>query len=428
MITILVAETIPCQNKGEAALMHGIVKSIENFSNDKVKFYLCSETKELDEDEYSDNVVVLNNPGMIPSGEGSLRKLAIFSYRFFIHILFLICYKTFGKFSLILFRNQLWRAYHEADAIIVGHDNAFCKFHIPLLLYAKLMSKPVAVYGTTIMPTVLNSGLIRNMAKYALNKVNLITTRESLTYEHLKSIGVNKPPLYCTADKAFILEQINKDASNKLKKTLSISDLPKPHIGVMIVKGSTVYKAAFKNEKLAPDEKYDKHISEIASTFDKVTKNLGGTLIFVPHCIGPGNHLDDRICAKDVKEKMKNKENTKIVNDTLRVTELKGLLGTFDMVVTERTHGGINAASMLIPTLWITHPKDHRTYGIVTDTLNLPECIYNIENLNSNDLSEKILDTYSNRESIINKLKVHIPLAQEKTMSNGKYFINHVIR
>lgn len=49
MITIFVAETIPVENKGEAALMHGIVNSIETFADDKVKFYLCSDTKELDE-------------------------------------------------------------------------------------------------------------------------------------------------------------------------------------------------------------------------------------------------------------------------------------------------------------------------------------------------------------------------------------------
>jgi len=195
----------------------------------------------------------------------------------------------------------------------------------------------------------------------------------------------------------------------------------------MIVKGSTVFKAAFKDQNLSPEDKYNKHISEIASSMDAVAEKLKATLIFMPHCIGPGDNLDDRVCARHVYEKMERKDQVVLLEDQLRVPELKGILGTFDMVVSERTHGGINAATMKVPTLWITHPKDHRTYGIVTSTLKLPQCLYNIENLDSASLTEKILDTYENRDEIVEVLKENIPLAQDLTMSNGVYFKKHVI-
>ena len=116
-----------------------------------------------------------------------------------------------------------------------------------------------------------------------------------------------------------------------------------------------------------------------------------------------------------------------ILEDNLRVPELKGLLGTFDMVVSERTHGGINAASMLVPTLWITHPGDHRTYGIVGKTLNLPQCLYNIEYLNSDELSSKILELYESRDNIHQTLISNIPKAQELTMSNGVLLKEYVL-
>ena len=427
MITIFVAETIPVENKGEAALMHGIVNSIETFADDEVKFYLCSDTKELDEAEYPDNVTVLDDPGLIPSGEGSLRKLRIFSYRAIKHILFLILYKLLGRFSLSIFRGELWKAYHEADAIIVGHDNAFCKFHIPLILFTKALGKRTAIYGCTIMPVVINSKFIKHLANFTLNKVDLITTRENLTYQHLQDIGIIRPPSYCTADKAFILKPASEDRVAELSKTLGLTNLTKPIIGVMVVKGSTVFKAAFKDKNYAPAEKYDRHIEEIAKTLDEVIDKNGATLVFVPHCIGPGDYLDDRICARDVVNKMQNKDKTRIITETLKVTELKGLMSNFDMVVSERTHGGINAASMMIPTLWITHPKDHRTYGIVESTLKLPDCIYNIEDLDHKTLFTKIQETFESREKIKEKLIINIPIAQELTLSNGRYFKEHIL-
>jgi len=127
----------------------------------------------------------------------------------------------------------------------------------------------------------------------------------------------------------------------------------------MVVKGSTVYKAAFKGNTFSADEKYHKHSEEIAKALDTVHDKIGGTFVFVPHCIGPGDDLDDRLCARSVRSMMKNKYSVKLLEDELRVTELKGMMSAFDMVVSERTHGGINAATMIVPTLWITHPKDH---------------------------------------------------------------------
>ena len=427
MRTIFVAETVPSQNKGEAALMHGIVKSIQHYADEDIIFYLCSERQHLDQIEYGDSVRVLDNKGLVPLGDGSARKLILFSGNAAQHLLFLLFHTLLGRFSLILFRDDLWKAYHEAYAIIIGHDNAFSKFHIPLILFAKLMRKKTAVYGATIMPVVLNSNLVRKLGRYALNKVDLITTREGLTFKHLTDIGVNKPPLHCTADKAFILDPTTPEEASALFEKLGLDDLPKPIIGVMVVKGSTVFKAAFKDENYSPDEKYDRHVTEIANALDNIHKQIGGTFIFVPHCIGPGDNLDDRVCAVAVKDKMVNKDSAVLVNDELRVTELKGLMGNFDMVVSERTHGGINAATMKVPTLWITHPKDHRTYGIVTDTLELPQCLYNIEDLRSETLSEKIMEIWGSRDKIVATLTENIPKAQDKTMSNGRLFKQHIL-
>lgn len=427
MLTIFVAEIVPSLNKGEAALMHGIMKSIQAQTTEPVKFYLCSEDQEIDAAEYGNTVHVLDHPGLIPVSLDSFFKLRYFSVHFFMHILFLIAYRLFGKLSLKIFRNKLWEAYALSDVIIVGHDNAFSKFHLPLILYSKWLGKKSVVYGATIMPKVLNSKFIRKLGTYAINRADLVTTRESITFEHLQSININQAPLYCTADKAFILDPISKDKANELTENLGIDKLPKPVIGVMIVKGSTVFKGAFKDQVLTPKEKYQKHINEISQALDKVINSINCTFVFIPHCIGPGDDLDDRVCARDVQNTMTNKGSTLLIENEMRVPELKGLLGNLDMVISERTHGGINAATMFTPTLWITHTQDFRTHGIIENTLKLPECLYNIEYLENETLANKIVETYNNREKIVNTLHTNIPKAQEQTMTNGTMFKKHVM-
>jgi polysaccharide pyruvyl transferase WcaK-like protein len=427
MLTVFVAEIVPSLNKGEAALMHGIMRSIKQFAEDDVQFYLCSESQYEDQKEYGQDVKVIDDYGLVPVGGSSSSKLARFSVKAAQHLLFLCFYTLLGRHSLKVFRSELWRAYAEADVIVVGHDNAFSKFHIPLMFYSKLLGKKAVVYGATIMPKVLNSSFLRKLAAVALNKMDLITCREPLTYKHLQDIGVNKAPLYYTADKAFILDSENTVNVEKLVESLDMGSLAKPLIGVMIVKGSTVFKAAFKDQDLTAQAKYDKHIGEIAAALDLVQQSMGGTFFFIPHCIGPGENLDDRICARDVKACMTSASDVVLLEDELRVTELKALLGELDLVISERTHGGINASTMYTPTLWITHPGDHRTYGIVSDTLDLPQCLYNIEDLNSVALSDKIIDIWGSRSDVVETLERTVPLAYDASMSNGKYFKDHVI-
>lgn len=427
MLTVFVAEIVPSPNKGEAALMHGIVRSIKQFADGDVRFYLCSESQQEDQLEYGDEVKVIDNYGLVPVGDSGASKLVRFVAKAIPHLLFLCAYTVFGRHSLTLFRADLWRAYCEADVVVVGHDNAFSKFHIPLLFYVKLLRKKAVVYGATVMPVVLDTPLIKKLASNALNRMDLITCREPLTFKHLQDIGVTRAPLYYTADKAFILDVEEPARIADLMDSLGLAALPRPLIGVMIVKGSTVFKAAFKGQSLTPEEKYAKHVGEIANALDLVSNKTGGTFVFIPHCIGPGDDLDDRICARDVKARMNGSSNVLLLEDELRVKELKGILGALDFVISERTHGGINAATMLTPTLWITHPRDHRTYGIVSDTLELPQCLYNIENLDSTSLAAKIAEIWDTRDDVVSTLKRTVPKAYQASMSNGEYFKTHVL-
>jgi len=184
------------------------------------------------------------------------------------------------------------------------------------------------VYGTTIMPNVLNSNIAKKMATILLNKVDLITTREEITYNFLKhTLGVDKPPLYCAADKAFIL---NPSSHEEIEKIIIQEKIPvdgKPLVGVMMVRGSNVFNAAFRDEIMSDEEKYIRHNKEIAKSLDIISNEIGCNIVFLPHSIGPDEHIDDRLVARSITRHMKNKNKVILIEKDLRPSVLKALMG-----------------------------------------------------------------------------------------------------
>ncbi|BBO85871.1 hypothetical protein DSCO28_64370 [Desulfosarcina ovata subsp. sediminis] len=427
MINVFIAEEIPCYNKGEAALMHGIMETIRIHVKDEVNFCLCSRDRERDQNEYGQDVKVIQSDGMIARYLPKGTKQIKFAWNLLIHFLFLISYRLFGKAALQVFRGELWNAYANSDIIVLGHDNAFTKYHFPLIVFSKWLGKKVCVYGSTIMPAVFGDSFSKQFGIWAMKRADLITTREERTFKMLKDFNLNGVPIFCTADKAFILNPVSSLDTDVLRKQLGIHGIKKPEIGVMVTKMSTVYRAAFKGHALSEEEKYEKHSKEIAKALDLVLETTKGSIVFLGHCTGPDWDRDDRIVARSVLEKMAHKDRVCFVDRDLRAPELKGLMGSFDFVVSERTHGGIGAASMTTPTLWITHPGDHRTHGIVGNTLGLSQCLYNTEDLNHKSLSAKIKLLYQEREGIVHILDRNIPTAKAMAMKNGFYFNRYLI-
>ena len=165
----------------------------------------------------------------------------------------------------------------------------------------------------------------------------------------------------------------------------------------------------------------------MAATLDALMEKIGCTFVFVPHSIGPHDEADDRLVHKDVVKAMKHANHAILVEEDLSAAELKGLMGRFHMTVSERTHGGIASATMHVPTLWVTHPGDSRTYGIVGKTLALDDCLYDIRKLDQETLLGKLLWLWETREQLGKKLEVNTEKAKELTRMNGTYFKQLVV-
>jgi polysaccharide pyruvyl transferase WcaK-like protein len=317
-----------------------------------------------------------------------------------------------------LFSDKLWQAYADADIIILAHDNAFSFAHNFLILFGKLLGKKVVMYGASILPHVYEKTLPRIFTKFCLEKLDLITLREPKSQQFLERVGLNQSRLHVTADKAFLLEPVDKNIALGLLKENKVDTDHKPLIGMTVVYGSGVFKRGL-IKYTDPDEKYAVYVGVMARVVDFLVKELDATVIFMPHTIGPSKEDDDRVVAGDVMRQVESTSGVVAINSDYTASELKGMIGCCDFFVGARTHSVIAATSMGVPSLVLSYPKDFRTYGIIGDMLEQHKWVYNIEYLQAEDLIELIKDAWNFRSETVSQLPGLVKKMKKKSLMNG---------
>ena len=308
--------------------------------------------------------------------------------------------------------------YYNADIVLnTGGDVLTEDYVCPLshfvnLLFAILLDKPVIICAESIGP--FKKRWAKFIARYVLNRAKLITLREERSLKHLQDIGVNKPPIYVTADVAFTLEP---SSNERIKQILTKEgvDESMPRIGISVSK--IISRYGFPELK-SREDKYNEYVKLMLKVIDYLVDTLNATIVFVPHVIGPGDNIDDRIVADDICKLIKNKDKTISIKEEYTPEELKGIIGQCDLFIGARMHATIAATSMLVPTVGIAY--SHKMRGIIGEMLGQRRYILDIKELDYESLISKINDAWENREKIRKELEVKIPEMKEKAMLNGK--------
>lgn len=224
-------------------------------------------------------------------------------------------------------------------ALSIGGDN-YCysnvKGYVYLhRLYRKHGAKTV-LWGCSVEPSLLNDSIIAtDLASY-----NLITARESITYEALKRIN---PHTVLVSDPAFTLETI-------------IPELPEGFDD-----GNTV------GINLSPLVKNSEKVSGITVANYKelisyILNNTDMRIALIPHVTWEGN--DDREALAELADFFP-EEKRLVTFPELGCREIKGVISKCRFFVGARTHATIAAYSSLVPTLVVGYSVKAR--GIARD-------------------------------------------------------------
>ena len=352
--------------------------------------------------------------------------------------------KTHVKYSLasfstlfLLFRCALWamlhkvglnenrsfcgkklQEYYDADIVlntggdVLTEDYGFPFSHFVNLSFAILLDKPVIICAESIGP--FKKGWKLYIVRYVLNRAKLITLREERSLKHLQEIGVGKPPIYVTADVAFILEPAS---DQRIKEILTKEGIDEsmPRIGISVSKIISNYGFP---ELKSRENKYNEYIELMSKVTDYLVDTLNATIVFVPHVIGPGEGNDDRTVADDICKLIKNKDKIRSIKEEYTPEELKGIIGQCDLFIGARMHATIASTSMLVPTVAIAYSD--KTHGIIGKMLGYEAYVLDVKDLSYYKLISKIDDAWENREEIKKDLGVKIKTIKERALLNGK--------
>ncbi len=427
MYKILIAENIPSLNKGEMTILDGMLESFRTLGEAQVS--VLSDRPEIDAPRYVSKAKVIDirqawplNGGSVSGRTGKILASILVMLQ---HLSFVLLYKLVGAAALRLFKSEIWEEYAKADVILMGHNGAFGTgggiavpvYFYPLYLpfFANAMGKPVVFYGGSTHEYRRFRCLLSRVFKSALGRMDLIALRERVSYQMMRSLGLQSDKMFVTADPAFLLQPVSHPRAIEIMEHESIAKEARPLIGITVTRRRA--SMAFPQLK-NPEHSCMKHAEVFAEVIDNLIARLAATVVFIPHCIGFGEELDDRIVAADIRRRCQNKDRVKVVTTEYAAAEVKGLIGQFGLLIGERVHSVINAMSMGVPSVVICHSSDQRLD--IIRMLGQDEAIYFVEDLAAGALLSKICDIWAKKEGISAELECQTEIMRERAMLNGK--------
>ena len=430
MVKIFIADSLPGLNKGEIAILEGMLESF-NILDDEVEVAVLSHHPQTDAPRYPTRAKTVDVTRALPLYSESRNGKRVFRMFWSIsfalqHLIFLILHRIFGSKALKFMSAEIWKAYVESDVIIEGHDGSFAigggKTGLPLYFYllylpffAKMLKKKVVLYGGSINKPKRSRSLIGKIFRLVLNRIDLVTLRESFSHQYLKEIGVQDSKTFITTDLSFLLPPAPFTRVQEIMKREGIERVQRPYIGITATR--QIASGAF-SDTGATENNYRKHTEMLAQVIDEVTGKFDATVIFIPHCIGFGEELDDRRVARDIFSKCKNKDRVKLITNEYDAEELKGLIGQFDLLIGERMHSVISAMSMCVPAVALIPSTDQRSD--IIRTMGQEGTICHTDNLTAQALISKVSDIWLKRSDIRKELKSQNEIMEDQAMISGK--------
>lgn len=234
-------------------------------------------------------------------------------------------------------------------------------------------------WGCSFEPSEMDAATAKDIARY-----DLITARESISYETLKAAN---PNTILVADPAFVLNTVELPLPEGWKDGNTIGINASPLIMQCAKDGGVAYEA------------YRHLIKHILDTTD-------AAVALIPHVVIANN--DDRIPLRNLYEEFAPSGRVLLIEDH-NCCELKGYISRCRMFIGARTHATIAAYSTCVPTLVLGYSV--KSKGIARDIFGTEEhYVLPVQEIRDPDeLADGFDWLVSNEESIRSHLKRVMP-------------------
>ncbi|GEB27119.1 colanic acid biosynthesis protein [Enterococcus casseliflavus] len=400
-VTIISAYT--WYNKGDAAILLGTVKELEEYfysKNKVVNFNILSFTPEIDYlkySEHSSNIKfvksnIFNPYPLKKDKKNKLKAILKMGLKFFqLELSFF-----FNKESAINKVEGL-KLCNKSDLVIVcgggflGGNKYNSLMHLAQIHFVNKLDKKIILWGTSIEPP--TKKLLKSITEKVLINLDYILPRETVTEEYLDT-WFPKDKIVRTPDMAFKTPFEKTSFSEEIFLMIKNIAKDKDIIGI------TMREWMFPKSENPTDDK-KKYIEALVNLINMNSEKK--VFVFIPQVIMEGD--DDRKFAFEVQKQLNNKESLIVLEQDFSPYELKWLISQFDQFVGTRMHSNIFSSTMLLPPIAIAY--ESKTNGIM-DELGLSKYCVDIENVHCEVLDKLIKSNSHNKKELSNLMETKI--------------------
>jgi polysaccharide pyruvyl transferase CsaB len=260
---------------------------------------------------------------------------------------------------------------------------------------AKRLGLKVMFYANGIGP--LTKSMNRLLTKKIINKVDVITLREALSFDELKHLEISKPRILLTADAAVTVTEEAENVRTGILERLGLANSG-PLLGVSLRK--------YPGNERVEHEKYE---TVIARAVDHMAEKHGAYPVFFPM-----QHPDDVPILKNVASMMKRKSY--VVKDKLDVFETYELISSMHMLLGMRLHALIFSAVATVPMVGLVY--DPKIQGFL-DYIGQPSA-GDVRELEYEALLKLMDSVWENNSEIRRQLSESVPGLREKARENAR--------
>lgn len=290
----------------------------------------------------------------------------------------------------------------KADMLISGggtliQDRTSTKslwYYITVIKLALRKKLKVMLYSNGIGPLEKKKNI--RVTQRTLDRVDLITLRDEVSYKTLRSIGVTNPNVKVTADPALDLDIADEKRGREILKSEGAPEGAKL-LGVSVRRWQSL------------DADFEDTIARVC---DYAYEKYGYHTVFLP--MQPSR---DMAILQNIKRRMKNKSS--IIKKRYNVEDMLSIMKCFDLCIGMRLHTLIYAAINAVPLIGLVYDPKISSFMEYTHQRHY----MNVENLSADSLIKSLDECVANYDKIKNELKENYRHLKEQSRLNGKYAI-----
>ena len=410
----LITKVLPTFSKGDFVIARGMLDAITHYYPTAKISILCRNTR-ADEKFFSKYGDVYGEL-FVTYGRNLPRPLLAIEF-IFKTLLYLI-WIQFKHIPIDKHAKTIFSLYEKSDLIVYcgggspgGYGLANLIMHAVVPVYiAKKLDKKIYMSGLTIEPP--KRFFSKMLTRFVLNWVDLITTRERLSIDVLKSLKI-KTPAYVTSDYALLLVDKPSSLGYDLLSREAVPKNNKIRIGVNLMN----WKPNF-TYTLMYDTPYKRNIlyrKSVLEALEKLLEKIDAIIVLFPLSLHPKSN--DLELAKSIMNHFKKPlfDRIFILNENYSPEQLKAMIGTMDIFIGTRFHSVIFAISMLVPTISISFLQ--KTRGFM-EMIGMKEWSLDFSTFTADKLVNAALKLLNERDKVISDIKNQLPKLQKDSIHN----------